>query len=45
MVYSVGDIIFNMYPVSVTTNGSSYSILNFTYQDNVNYQRQFITAK
>ena len=45
MVYEVGGVSFNLYPVQITANGSRYSILTFTYQDNANYQRQFITAK
>ena len=45
MVYEVGGVFFNLYPVQITANGSRYSILTFTYQDNADYQRQFITAK
>ena len=45
MLYDVGGVTFNLYPVAITANGSNYDVLTFTYQDNVNYQRQFITAK
>ena len=44
MTYAVGDVMFHMYPVTVTSNASTYDVLTFTYQNNVDYQRQYVKA-
>lgn len=42
MSYNVNGAIFNLYPVTVVENGSSYDVLTFTYD--ATYTRQFVTA-
>lgn len=43
MVYAVGDLTFQLYPVNEGT--ADYLLYTFTYQNNPEYQRQFITME
>ena len=45
MVYTASNTTFNLYPVTITPNASAYDVLTFTYQNNAEYQRQFVTSK